>query len=106
MITRALAETAVHFRDFSFYEDPYAGGLTLSEIRNPAEFSQLSREGYFAYRNLTSFNISFAYRLKIVLPTLCSSSPIFSAICHNLKKFCIDIDELRPMENSVRMQCT
>lgn len=105
LISRALAETAVEIRDFSFYEDPYTGGLTLSEIRNPAEIGQLSEQGYFAYRNLTSFNIKFCVSTEDVFDYAVKLFPYLLSQMQHLKQLCIDIDELGPMEKSVRMRC-
>ena len=105
LISNALAETAVVIRDFSFYEDVYSGGLTLSKIRNPAEISQLSEQGYFAYRNLTSFNIKFCVSTEDVFDYTVKLFPYLLSHMQHLKQLCIDIDELGPMEKSVRMQC-
>ena len=103
--SRALAETAVEIRDFSFYEDFYTGGMTLSEFRNPAEISQLTGHGYFACRNLTTFNIKLCVSPQDVFDYTVKLFPYLLSQRQNLNKLCIDIDELRPMEKSLRMQC-
>ena len=106
LITCALAETAVEIREFNFYEDPYAAGLTLSETRKPAEYSELSKCGHFAYRNLRSFNIKLCVSTEDEYD---SAVKLFSYLLRqmpHLKTMCIDIDDTQSMKKFVPMQRT